>query len=712
MVNNCFLVVTVQAGYAKTPKERNKETTIIHQSQDRTKQVFVRCVSHKTNYNRQSTIMSKNQSSANGITIKIKGEDDVRLSRVEVDCSSLFEVVDTDDGSQEFRLCHDPQTHVLDLSPLDGLRYDDDGNKRTRFEFLPEKIYVRDTMQEMFNLIANADPNKQSIIFGFPGVGKSVLTFLAALCCAADVPLPTFKRRKDGKVVTWRTCGVLYIRKTNHPSEQMSTFWIRKKENAERVVTVDFHRTIDPDIYTVPAVHIAMTRCILGEEQQDRYCMHVRSICDGPGYRTINHRHSSDLVTSGGYPLPKDEEWDAVVGLPVSSWKMEDIEKACEHLFERNSTTAIEWFDVCGGNIRNITALSNGTTSIEDEREEYTRIVRQEADDQKLTLALLSTELSTDPYSISPFLLRSIRANVSLETTVAALNYAKMTQVNSLYGFLLRSIRANASLETTVTALNYAKMTYVNSLYGWYFELFGHKVFDLLAEKFEANVVENSSREAGPNCHPFTVLASEGTVRQSVQQLTTPNMYWTPSTSNFYNIDAAIAIGGTLYCIQYTVGGGHDFNYKTFLSDFWDNLSTDFQTSIFNITIVFVVPRGVTFQKIKLQPQDTSKQVPFEYTFADGISVTNTPNDGVETPMDVEDNDVPSVNATWSNDQDDHQSHNSISGDHASEQDSPRHKSQKPNAPRIHFQWEQLDSSNIVNLDKHPLSFMRRNANI
>mmetsp|Transcript_57843 Transcript_57843/g.141318 ORF Transcript_57843/g.141318 Transcript_57843/m.141318 type:complete len:636 (+) Transcript_57843:106-2013(+) len=628
-------------------------------------------------------------SSNSSLAVKIV-DDDMDLRRVDVDCSSLFEVVDEEDSVQELRLLRDQRTKILDLSPLDVLRHEAE-DSASAFEFLPQKIYVRDTMQEMFNLITKQnDPRRYCIIFGSPGVGKSVLTFLAALCCAAFGP------------VTSRKYGVLYLRKTDSPVEDISAFWIRPKENADGsnistgCVTIDFHRTISNDT-SLAIVHKAMRSHIFRDEENKRnkirmFKNHIRSICDGPHHKSDDHVGPSDLVTSGGYAPPKDEEWEFVVGMPVSSWKVEDVIDACKNLFHQtDSDTAKEWFDVCGGNIRRITSLFNGTLTIEQCRDRYVEIIRQEAGNDALELALHSTQLSKDEKSID-----RLRAMFAYKTQTGS--FTTIQFIGS--PFILRLVRSRLSLETTQRGLSYAQESGVGSLHGWHFEIFGHKIFDEFERLLKAAVPENPRR--GPNCHDFTSVPGKGSGKESVEQLAEQNVYWTPSISHFSNFDAAIAINGTLYCIQYTVGTTHNFNYNTFLSDFWENLDKRFQGIIKDIKVVFVVPERVSFLEITLQPKDRSKQLSFEYSCVEGIRVSNAKVDSDTATMEVEE-DGKAIQETYSNDQDGNQSSNTLSCDYSSEQKVP--KVQKINAPPIHFQWEQL--SDTINPDVHPLSFMR-----
>ena len=64
---------------------------------------------------------------------------------------------------------------VLELSFINQLRTDND--------FIPNRIFIRKEMQSMFDKLVSKSPppEEQRVLVGSPGIGKSVLCFLAAL---------------------------------------------------------------------------------------------------------------------------------------------------------------------------------------------------------------------------------------------------------------------------------------------------------------------------------------------------------------------------------------------------------------------------------------------------------------------------------------------------------------------------------------------------
>jgi hypothetical protein len=263
----------------------------------------------------------------------------ISLRRANLDCSRLFDEVNAKpaagDGAKKYKLQHC-------LKALDPLRTTAAG----LYEFLPKKIYVRDCMQEIFNKLVQANEDKKyCIVFGSPGVGKSVLSFLAALCCAYFIKIP-----------------VLFLRKTSKRSELISVFWIKLNDDGKLIV--DFDRGVAKK-HKLQLIHEKMIEHKYADElEAGNFDMIVspsrqvfRSMCDGPHQDDEDHVGISDLVTSGGYKAPKDEAIDEVIELPLSAWTQKEVIQACRHLFDAKVVQAKEIFDVCGGNIRQITAV-------------------------------------------------------------------------------------------------------------------------------------------------------------------------------------------------------------------------------------------------------------------------------------------------------------------------------------------------------------------
>lgn len=267
--------------------------------------------------------------------------DVIHLKSTQLDCSTLFACETTAAGETTYKLKHN-KSKVLKLDALNCFRI-----TANRFDFLPTEIYVRDCMQEIFHKIVEFnDVKKYCVIFGSPGVGKSVLSFLAALCFVHYIRKP-----------------LLFLRKTTKKTEDISVFWITPQNDGK--LKVEFDRQVD-NTNELQNVHRKIIRRVLDNDlnRVRNHNDHLRSICDGPRHRDADHVGSSDLVTSGGYEDPKDEAMDEIYALPLSAWTMKEAILGCRYLFGYKAQDAKKIFDVCGGNIRRMTAVINETQTL------------------------------------------------------------------------------------------------------------------------------------------------------------------------------------------------------------------------------------------------------------------------------------------------------------------------------------------------------------
>lgn len=86
-------------------------------------------------------------------------------------------------------------------------------------------------------------------------------------------------------------------------------------------------------------------------------------------------------------------------------------------------------------------------------------------------------------------------------------------------------------------------------------------------------------------------IEGQGTGKEGVKYLNAAWLYWKPSIPNFANIDAAILLeDGTLLCLQFTVNTAHGFNFKTFKSNFLDQIPAGTRSEVKKIVVKFVIP--------------------------------------------------------------------------------------------------------------------------
>jgi hypothetical protein len=355
---------------------------------------------------------------------------------------------------------------------------------------------------------------------------------------------------------------------------------------------------------------------------------------------------------------------------------------------------------VRGGNIRNIKSVLEKTSSVQDERQSIDTIVAQEGVWEKLELAYQSTALSSSENSIDR--LRAMFAQP------LGSGYTTVQYIGTPY--LLRLIRSKITLKKTMEGLHFAENSGIQALYGWHFELFGHKVF-----------MESSGHRRRRRCHSFKYKEGEGTGNQSVKQLDASNVYWMPSTSNFANIDAAIALNKILYCIQYTVSSSHSFNCHTF-ADFLEALPPEFRRALRKVIVVFVVPSDMTFRNVVIPK--SQKSFCAKVTYGDGIklvfrkagSAGKAVEDEVqghdENKMEVQGEDENKMEEDVEREADEpgenEDMEESFCDDDCGEEewfDGEAETGHAQNDPlELHFQWETLGED--VNVERAPLSFL------
>ena len=598
----------------------------------------------------------------------------ISLKSVTLDCSQLFAVEEKNDETggvaKSYKLLYNRSNRILRLDALDPLHtrkeeepYDD---------FLPTQIYVRDCMQEIFHEIVQAGNYRSTyaVVYGSPGVGKSVLSLLAMFCFTCFIQKP-----------------VLFLRKTTKRKEPISVFWITPLPGEDGKVSVVFARNVDNE-NSLRLIRRSMLEHIFAKDIEAGDLtrvkspgLHLRSVCDGPRHDSVDHVADADLVTSGGYRLNKDEAWDEINPLLLPAWTLKEVIHGCRNLFNLKAVEAKEMFDLCGGNIRIITAIVQKATTLKKRKEYVDSIVQKEGEPKKLKLALESHSLSSTEDSIDRF-----RAMFATPTENG---YTTVQYIGSPY--LLRLLRSRLSLDETLSGLLSAKSSGIQSIYGWYFELFGHRIFQASHDRQE-HASQEGSQLVQPACHSFKIVKGSGTGKESVKELDRSNVYWTPTVSNFANIDAAIALDRTLYCIQYTVSVSHSFSYRTFVSDFWEKLPPKFQQTISKVIVVYVVPRGVKFCSVvipKSQERQASRitceeeiRMVFRPARSAAKQKDDASSDKMEEDEEVDDDDCgvagfdEEETGTWQGD-----------------------------PPPLHFQWETL--SEEFDVDKAPLSFLK-----
>jgi hypothetical protein len=206
------------------------------------------------------------------------------------------------DGMLEF-LKQEESTIYLKGTLLDPL-FD-----KMREKFLPESIYVRKEMCDVFAELTREKRDEKQILIGSPGVGKSILLFLVALYRALTEDKPC-----------------CFIRKTRYSHELTSVFVFVKNTSAEAgTLTVYYNRSVSKS---------KTPESILGE-MSGQFPIALWSIIVGDVLLFLDGLHEGDtdlllphhyLSTSGGHDTPQGEA--SVSSLVVlGGWQKEALIK-------------------------------------------------------------------------------------------------------------------------------------------------------------------------------------------------------------------------------------------------------------------------------------------------------------------------------------------------------------------------------------------------
>lgn len=494
----------------------------------------------------------------------------IALQRKTINCSTLFDI--NDNGF--YRLRHD-DNFILDLAPLDALKADPE-------VLIPDKIFVRNCMQEVFDYLVRTPDEKINIVVGSPGVGKSLLSFLAALQVAS------IGQKK-----------VLFMRKTRIRVEGISIFWMQG--NSQGSVDVYVNRLVDRE-KTLVTLKGDISRQLL-EVRADG--SNLRIVVDGP-----NHQNDqdipvdSDLVTSGGHPGPKREQRRYTRTMPLSAWSIHEMRAGMKALYDVPTEIVDMIYDTIGGDYRitkeTINSILKGSEpKLWNEITVDDRIVSQNIRDLQYELQGIIDRL--EEHQIN-------KMNLCIAGT--KMQGGEIDRLRSLHGsymvnddgevksrtsqfiasaFLCRALVSMISLKSIQQSLTIAKNSQSGSPFGWQFEYFGHKIFYELSKAVDSSLDKNNKDPRPIHVDPFEVEQGK------VAKLNRSSLYWQPDIPNFPNIDAAIAINNVLYCLQYTIKEEHKFNYSTFVSTFWDQLPDEFKkrrgkNGFTTIKVIFVLP--------------------------------------------------------------------------------------------------------------------------
>lgn len=487
---------------------------------------------------------------------------DAKWTEVVVDCSIGFK------ANYDYETQPLPSVGtIMDLSFLEPIRLKrneeipvEQFKQRSLEKFLCiNDLYIRDEMHSLMKKLISEDRFYQQVIIGSPGVGKSLLLFIAAI---------------------WRTAvrreRVIYIRKTSQLQESTSIFYFQPgdgdcKINVKFDRNFNRHKRIDD---------IEQTVCPQLMELNPRdYEMQKQSVefyffLDGPlagSQDMVGVYDFHYLATSGGYPMPRSESRDQMEILCLGAWEREELKEALSKLKRRDSEHSdfSEIYFHTGGRIRDAYSyLFNKTKFISDCK----KIVREQ-DEQSLQLAVTSTESSASQDSKD-----RIRTMFSAEDHCDA---HQIIDSQFMINLLWKQVESGRLFKAYTFAIERA----LRSAAGCHFEEMMHSLFG----------------PHGPHFVEDEIFRGEATAQEGLQNFDRPNLYWIPSVPNFANIDAAMFLGDTLYCFQYTIAATHAFKPNSFTRAFLSRIppQTGYMPKDSNVVLLFVVPSTVKFSTPK-----------------------------------------------------------------------------------------------------------------
>lgn len=429
---------------------------------------------------------------------------------------------------------------TIDLSAFNLLKVEND--------FLPASLYVRDCMRDVFQLFRADNEvtcfnNHRRVLLGSPGVGKSVLFFMAALQKAHDSSVP-----------------VLYLRKKRE-EELLSMFVMRKIGVGQ--VSVVFCRDLPKSNMSIPVLYFifrSVLRKIGGA--------FTRWI-DGPRHDNEDDtlQNSYDyLCTSGGHPPPKNGEMDKYIWL-LDAWRKEEtiaFARATGNTHYIENVERVYW--LCGGSMRSmLKAFVDFEFVMSDITISVNSITKGD-----VKLFLFSNDRTEGKMD-------SLRSMFMSPLQYSAKRAIGMQLVDS--DFVLSQLSLKLDVGALLEAYDFAVKLRDGIVAGQYFEKVLHR-------SIEIN-------------HPGQVIRtirSTGTGLEGVNELNEVNAHWIPRIPSFADIDSAVVVGETLHVIQATIEQTHSFD----VGRFWDSFAQIVRSKLsFDAIIIhFFVPARINFRTV------------------------------------------------------------------------------------------------------------------
>jgi hypothetical protein len=439
--------------------------------------------------------------------------------------------------------------------------------------FLPRSIYVRHEMRGIFKLFCrdvnllqhnNNDEEevvrskktslvlprkKKTILLGSPGVGKSILFFLAALYRSQNTVTIYIRRTAESDENTSMSVFVMFPEdfpeddKTDRANIRVLFTRFMKK----RYTTTGLSNLID----------------FLEENLQIKRREYYIFL-DGPRYNESKQDDTLEgnfdfLCTSAGYPPPKGEEYGNSRYWYLSGWTQEEAEAALVQIHSDSDEIrrkAREAYALCGGKIRDM------CLAIENHEKMRDILIQQVKglNEDHVKFCLFSSSTSD---------MNKIR--IVFRDDLKNFGRPLATQfVDSK--FLWKALSQKLGTERFVNEYKYDAETQNSSMAEWHFESTVHAWFSELIV---------GQQEEDPIIRTVSNLSTTSD-KDNDQLIKERKQYWIPPSTNFRNVDSALVIDDTLYAFQVTVSKDHPFNASSFFHDFLGTMKA------FNVTSIHV----------------------------------------------------------------------------------------------------------------------------
>jgi hypothetical protein len=467
-------------------------------------------------------------------------------------CKWEFHSIDATHSLNQLLNASSPSGISLDfLEPL-TIR-EDEGEEL----FLPKRFFVQDNRRSILKLFLDDISNglrperRHTVIVGSPGVGKSVLVFLAALFRSSTAPTIYYRRTASG--------------------ERASVFVMFPDSANNGIVRVFFTRNLRPSELELKGGLNGLDS-FLGRNipiSREQYYAFV----DGPKWNETADLLGGSfdfLCTSAGYPVLSSEKRAKYRVWVVDGWYQEDAVAALVDV-GKTEEQAEKAYDLCGGRIRDL------LRACEDYEGEMNSIdiMLNKLKEKDVSLALSSSLPSGDPKN--PDRLRTTFRAPGNRSTV---QMEAVQIVDSPY--FVRKLRTRFSLKKYFESFASAAEEGLRSVMGGFFEELVHKWFYIVAETKARDDIRQ-------------VRWASGKKADCPAQLDDSNLYWAPSVSNFPNIDSAIVVDKTLFAFQMTISDDHKFSPATFQTGFIDLVDeTLFQAVVLYIVTPLSTPFSVS----------------------------------------------------------------------------------------------------------------------